>query len=211
LEAEASTAEGLQQFEQQLEARRAEIESLVEERVGGLTDQVRQAEASAVRRIGELGGRADAKLGEQKQQLESTRTAMQNEFREIRRADAAAIQAVDTRMAKLVEMLAATQVALDTLTERVQDLEIVAGEPVPYTPAADAPALDERVPSDGQPAIDPPPMSNGADIAESGSDAADGADGGGVTEPPSDEPVSAGPPARVPRPDPASTPDLREW
>jgi hypothetical protein len=104
-------------------------------------------------------------------------------------------------MAKLVEMLAATQVTLDALTERVQDLEIVAGDPAPYRPAVDAPALNEPVPSNGQPAIEPP-TSDGEGMADR-------------AEPPPDEPVpetrSDAPSARVPRPDPASTPDLREW
>ena len=198
LEAESSTAEGLQQFEQQLEARRAEIESLVEERVGGVTDQVRQAEAGAVRRIGELGGRAEARLGEQKRQTETTRTAMQNEFREIRRADAAAIQAVDARMSKLVEMLAATQVTLDQLADRVEELETFGGAPERSIPRSDAPAFDE------------PPMPDALPSNTSASEAL-ALDAPGFEEPAVDEPAVDGRPARAPRPDPASTPDLREW
>jgi hypothetical protein len=182
LEAESSTAEGLQEFEQQLEGRRAEIESLVEERIGGVADQVRQAEAGAVRRISELGGRAEATLGEEKRQLETTRTAMQKEFREIRRTDGAAIQAVDARMSKLVEMLAATQVTLEQLAERVEELETFAGVPGASVPRSRAPALD--VPSLEQPADD-----------------------GLAVE----EPAVEARPSRAPRPDPASTPDLREW
>jgi hypothetical protein len=140
-----------------------------------------------VRRISELGGRAEATLGEEKRQLETTRTAMQKEFREIRRADGAAIQGVDARMSKLVEMLAATQVTLEQLADRVEELETFAGAPsapIPRSrpPALDAPALDA-------PALDEPAV-----------------DGLAV-----EEPAVEARPSRSPRPDPASTPDLREW
>jgi hypothetical protein len=187
LEAESSTAEGLHEFEQQLEGRRAEIESLVEEQIGGAADQVRQAEAGAVRRISELGGRAEATLGEEKRQLETTRTAMQKEFREIRRADGSAIQAIDARMSKLVEMLAATQVTLEELADRVEELETFAGAPSASIPRSRAPALDA-------PALDAPSLDEPA------------VDGLAV-----DEPAVEARPSRTPRPDPASTPDLREW
>lgn len=189
LQAESSTAEGLHRFEQQLEARRAEIESLVEERVGGLGEQVRQAEASAVRRIGEIGGRAEATLGEEKRQVEGTRTAMQKEFKEIRRADAAAIHSVEARMTKLVEMLAATQVTIDALAERIEDLEAVVGAPAPYAPASDGSAFNVPSASDALELHEPP-----------------------LDElPPADTPRSDAPPSGAPRSDPASTPDLREW
>lgn len=203
LEAESSTAEGLQEFEQQLEGRRAEIESLVEERIGGVADQVRQAEASAVRRISELGGRAEAALGEQKQQLATTRTAMQKEFREIRRTDGAAIQAVDARMSKLVEMLAATQVTLEQLAERVEELEAFGGAAGASLPRSDARAFDGRPAPDALPSSRPPSGTPALD-APSLDEPAD--DGLAV-----EEPAVETQPSREPRPDPASTPDLREW
>lgn len=202
LEAESTTAEGLQQFEQQLEARRTEIEALVDEQVGGLTDQLRQAETAALRRISELGGRAEATLGEEKRQLESTRTAMQNEFREIRRADGAAIQAVDARMGKLVEMLAATQVTLDELADRVADLETVAAAPEAFTPSSPA---SSNGPSSGGPYADEL-TAGAADSDEMDSDAVE------LDSTPLDElPPAPTPTPRAPRQDPASTPDLREW
>src|SRR5205085_1502625 len=71
LEAETSTAEGLRDFERQMEGRRAEIETILDDRTTALTQHVQQAEAAAVRRIRELGERAadnaqalDTKLGE---------------------------------------------------------------------------------------------------------------------------------------------------
>ena len=192
LEAESSTAEGLHEFEQQLEARRAEIETLVEERVGGVTEQVRQAEAAAVRRISELGGRADASLGEQKRQLESTRTAMQNEFREIRRTDGAALQSLDARLTKLVEMIAATQVTLDQLADRVADLEALAAAPVPpYASPSNGP-VSEPSPPDTRSLHGPEP-----DALPSGVSPSD--------RRPADAPASSAPPPRAPRP------DLRDW
>ena len=201
LEAESSTAEGLQAFEQQLEARRAEIESLVEERVGGLTDQLRQAEAAAVRRISELGGRADATLGDQKRQLESTRTAMQNEFREIRRADGAALQSLDARLTKLVEMIAATQVTLDQLADRVEDLEVVAAAPVSTMPASNGPSSDG--PQADEPPADEPPEDVPSLDAPPSSALPTGAR-------PSDRPAPRAPTPNRPPPR-APRPDLRDW
>lgn len=197
LEAESSTAEGLHRFEQQLEARRAEIETLVEERVGDVTEQVRQAEAAAVRRISELGGRADATLGEQKRQLESTRTAMQNEFREIRRTDGAALQSLDARLTKLVEMIAGTQVTLDQLTDRVEDLEALAAAPATsYAPPSNGPVPDPS-PSDVRSLDEPEPDALPSGAPSSNRRAAD-------APAPSAPPPSA-PPPRAPRP------DLRDW
>ena len=71
LEAETSTAEGLRDFERQMEGRRAEIETIVDDRTTALTQHVQQAEAAVVRRIRELGERAadnaqavDTRLGQ---------------------------------------------------------------------------------------------------------------------------------------------------
>jgi hypothetical protein len=197
LEAESSTAEGLHEFEQQLEARRAEIETLVEERVGNVAEQVRQAEAAAVRRISELGGRADATLGEQKRQLESTRAAMQNEFREIRRTDGAALQSLDARLTKLVEMIAATQVTLDQLADRVEDLEALAAAPVPsYASPSNGPVSDPS-PPDARPLDGPEQDALPSGAPPSNRRPADA--------PAPSAPAPSTPPPRAPRP------DLRDW
>ncbi|HKA94440.1 MAG TPA: hypothetical protein VKE97_11595 [Acidimicrobiia bacterium] len=216
LEAESSTAEGLHAFEQQLEARRAEIESLVEERVGGLTEQVRQAEATAVRRINDLGGQADASLGEQKRQLENTRSAMQSEFREIRRADGAALQSLDARLTKLVEMIAATQVTLDQLTDRVQDLETVAAAPLPAMPPSNGPSADrlsEIGPSadgpsaDALPEEEPEPDEPAPDEPTLEASPSDALPAGAQ---PSDRRAPAAPTPNRPAPR-SPRPDLRDW
>jgi hypothetical protein len=127
---------------------------------------------------------------------------MQNEFREIRRADAAAIQAVDARMGKLVEMIAATQVTLDEVADRVADLETVAAAPEAFTPSS---AASSNGPSSGGPYADEL-TAGAADSDEMDSDAVE------LEASPLDElPPAPTPTPRAPRQDPASTPDLREW
>src|SRR4029450_4366457 len=59
LAAETSTAEGLREFERQMESRRAEIERVLEDRVAALRQQVQEADAAVVRRMTELGQRAE--------------------------------------------------------------------------------------------------------------------------------------------------------
>ena len=141
LEAETSTAEGLRDFERQMEGRRAEIETILDDRTTALTQHVQQAEAAVVRRIRELGERAadnaqalDTKLGEATSERSKELDAfaehvMQSLDERIAQAveEASAGSASDPRMTKLVEMIAGAQVALDRVAERVEALEAVAG------------------------------------------------------------------------------------
>ena len=140
LEAETSTAEGLRDFERQMEGRRAEIETILDDRTTALTQHVQQAEAAAVRRIRELGERAadnaqalDTKLGEatseRSKELDTfAEHVMQSLDERIAQAmeEASVPSASDPRMTKLVEMIAGAQVALDQVAERVEALEAFA-------------------------------------------------------------------------------------
>ena len=140
LEAETSTAEGLRNFERQMEGRRAEIETILDDRTTALTQHVQQAEAAAVRRIRELGERAadnaqalDTKLGEatseRSKELDTfAEHVMQSLDERIAQAveEASVPSASDPRMTKLVEMIAGAQVALDQVAERVEALEAFA-------------------------------------------------------------------------------------
>ena len=137
LEAETSTAEGLQDFERQMEGRRAEIETILDDRTTALTQHVQQAETAVVRRIRELGERAadnaqalDTKLGEatseRSKELDAfAKHVMQSLDERIAQAveEASVASASDPRMTKLVEMIAGAQVALDRVAERVEALE----------------------------------------------------------------------------------------
>jgi DNA-binding protein H-NS len=137
LEAETATAEGLREFERQMEGRRAEIETLVDERITALTQNVRQTEAAVVRRITELGERAEQNaqaLDSRLARATDERTKELDTFAEaiIESVDnriaqvvdeASAAGANDPRMTKLLEMLAAVQVALDQIADRVYALE----------------------------------------------------------------------------------------
>lgn len=143
LEAETSTAEGLRDFERQMEGRRAEIETLVDDRTNALTQHLQQAEAGVVRRIRELGERAadnaqalDTQLGqatdERSKELDAfAEHVMQSLDERIAQAmeEASVGSASDPRMTKLVEMIAGAQVALDRVAERVEALEANAGAP----------------------------------------------------------------------------------
>jgi hypothetical protein len=145
LEAETSTAEGLQEFERQMEGRRAEIETLLENRTAALTQNVQQAEAAVVRRIRELGERAadnahafDTRLGEatieRSKELDAfAEHVMRSLDERIAQAveEASVASASDPRMTKLVEMIAASQVALDQVAERIDALEAIAAAPRP--------------------------------------------------------------------------------
>jgi hypothetical protein len=140
LEAETSTAEGLQDFERQMEGRRAEIETILDDRTTALTQHVQQAETAVVRRIRELGERAadnaqafDTKLGEATSERSKELDAfaehvMQSVDERIAQAveEASVASASDPRMTKLVEMIAGSQVALDRVAERVEALEAFA-------------------------------------------------------------------------------------
>ena len=140
LEAETSTAEGLRDFERQMEGRRAEIETILDDRTTALTQHVQQAEAAVVRRIRELGERAadnaqafDTKLGEatseRSKELDAfAERVMQSLDERIAQAveEASVGSASDPRMTKLVEMIAGSQVALDRVAERVEALEAFA-------------------------------------------------------------------------------------
>jgi hypothetical protein len=155
LGAETSTAEGLREFERQVEGRRAEIETVLEDRVAALRQQVQEADAAVVRRMTELGQRAEGNAealetrlaraaGERTKELD-TRLARAADERakeleafaedviqdlDARLAqatkDASAASASDGRMKKLVELLAAVQVTLDDVADRVETLEAVA-------------------------------------------------------------------------------------
>jgi hypothetical protein len=140
LEAETSTAEGLRDFERQMEGRRAEIETILDDRTTALTQHVQQAEAAVVRRIRELGERSadnaqalDTKLGEATSERSKELDAfaehvMQSLDERIAQAmeEASVASASDPRMTKLVEMIAGAQVALDRVAERVEALEAIA-------------------------------------------------------------------------------------
>jgi hypothetical protein len=140
LEAETSTAEGLHNFEQQMEGRRAEIETILDDRTRALTQHVQQAEAAVVRRIKELSERSadnaralDTKLGEATSERSKELDAfaehvMQSLDERIAQAmeEASVASASDPRMTKLVEMIAGAQVALDRVAERVGALEAIA-------------------------------------------------------------------------------------
>jgi hypothetical protein len=163
-EAETATAEGLREFERQMESRRTEIEremesrrteieremesrrteieTLLDDRTAALTQQVRQAESAVVRRITELGERAEANaeaLDRRRARETDERTKELDAFAEaimqsldtriaqvVEEASAAGAQ--DPRMTKLLQMLAAVQVALDQITDRVVTLEGSAGD-----------------------------------------------------------------------------------
>ena len=141
LEAETATAEGLRDFERQMESRRTEIETLVDDRTAALTQHVQQAEAAAVRRITELGQRAegnaealDTRLAraadERAKELEAfvRRITQALDARVAEAVDeASAVEASDPMMPKIVELLAAVQVALDQITDRVGALEATNG------------------------------------------------------------------------------------
>jgi hypothetical protein len=170
LGAETSTAEGLREFERQVEGRRAEIERVLEDRVAALRQQVQEADAAVVRRMTELGQRAEgnaealeARLaqtaGERTKELDTRlaraadERAKELDTRLARAADerakeleafaedliqdldsrltqatkdASVASASDGRMKKLVELLAAVQVTLDDVADRVETLEAVA-------------------------------------------------------------------------------------
>jgi DNA-binding protein H-NS len=152
-EAETATAEGLREFERQmesrrteiereLESRRTEIETLLDDRTAALTQQVRQAESAVVRRITELGERAETnaealdrrlarETDERTKELDAFAEAiMQSLDTRIAQVveEASAAGARDPRMTKLLQMLAAVQVALDQITDRVVTLEGSAGD-----------------------------------------------------------------------------------
>jgi hypothetical protein len=140
LSLETSTADSLREFERQLEGRRAEIETLVDDRMAGLTQQVREAEGAAVRRITELGENADDKAhaldarlrqatDERSKELEAhaeelTQVLEERLAQAMREASAA--RASDGSMTKVVELVAAVQVALDQIVGRVEVLEAIA-------------------------------------------------------------------------------------
>jgi hypothetical protein len=140
LEAETSTAEGLRDFERQMEGRRAEIETTLDDRTTALTEHVQQAEAAVVRRIRDLSERAadnaqalDTKLGEatneRSKELDAfAERVMQSVDERIAQAveESSVKSASDPRMTKLVEMIAGAQVALDRVGERVEALEAFA-------------------------------------------------------------------------------------
>jgi hypothetical protein len=155
LGAETSTAEGLREFERQMEDRRAEIETVLEDRVAALRQQVQEADAAVVRRMTELGQRAegnaaaletrlteaadertkelDTRLGraadERAKELEAfAEEVIQALDARLAQAtkDASVASASDGRMKKLVELLAAVQVTLDDVADRVETLEAVA-------------------------------------------------------------------------------------
>jgi hypothetical protein len=137
LEAETATAEGLREFEREMEGRRAEIERLVDDRIATLTQNVRQAEAAVVRRITELGERAednaealDTRLAratdERTKELDAFSEAiMESVDTRIAQVveEASAAGTNDPRMTKLLELIAAAQVALDEIADRVYMLE----------------------------------------------------------------------------------------
>ena len=170
LGAETSTAEGLRDFERQMEGRRAEIEKVLEDRVAALRQQVQEADAAVVRRMTELGQRAEGNAAALETRLAQTADERTNEL-DKRLAQAAdertneldkrlaqaadertekleafaqeVIQALDSRLAratkeasvasttdgqmkKLIEMLAAAQVGLDHVADRVETLEAIA-------------------------------------------------------------------------------------
>ena len=205
LEAETSTAEGLQDFERQMEGRRAEIETILDDRTTALTQHVQQAEAAVVRRIRELGERAadnaqalDTKLGEATNERSKELDAfaehvMQSVDKRIAQAveEASVASGSDPRMTKLVEMIAGAQVALDRVNERVEALEAFA---VAVSRRRDerrrenGPASRER---DGRPAPAPAP----AAPAPVAAPAPAAVDGGASRAPTRDAPTS--------------TPDLR--
>ena len=185
LGAETSTAEGLRDFERQMEGRRAEIEKVLEDRVAALRQQVQEADAAVVRRMTELGQRAEGNAAALETRLAQTADERTNELgkrlaqaadertneldkRLAQAADARTseldkrlaqaadertekleafaqevIQALDSRLAratreasvasttdgqmkKLIEMLAAAQVGLDHVADRVETLEAIA-------------------------------------------------------------------------------------
>jgi hypothetical protein len=202
LSAETSTAEGLREFERQMESRRAEIERVLEDRVVALRQQVQEADAAVVRRMTELGQRAegnaealetrlaqaadertkehDARLAraadERAKELEASAEEVIQEL-DARLAqvttEASAASATDGRMKKLVELLAAVQVTLDDVADRVETLEAIAA-------AGDRP--NERYQD-----VDVDPQENGGSPAAA-------VDGG---------------PSRVPTREVRNTPDLR--
>lgn len=194
LEAETSTAEGLRDFERQMESRRAEIETILDDRTTALTQHVQQAEAAVVRRIRELGERAadnaqalDTKLGEatteRAKELDAfAEHVMQSLDERIAQAmeEASVASASDPRMTKLVEMIAGAQVALDRVAERVEALEAIA--------AAVPRRRDERRRDNG-------PASRERDRRPAAAPAPAGVDGG----------AGRGPTREAPK----STPDLR--
>jgi hypothetical protein len=187
LGAETSTAEGLREFERQVEGRRAEIETVLEDRVAALRQQVQEADAAVVRRMTELGQRAEGNAealetrlaraaGERTKELD-TRLARAADERakeleafaedviqdlDARLAqatkDASAASASDGRMKKLVELLAAVQVTLDDVADRVETLEAVAAvsdglneryhdvDGDPQENGSPAPAVDDGAP-----------------------------------------------------------------
>ena len=170
LGAETSTAEGLREFERQMESRRAEIERVLDDRVAALREQVKEADAAVVRRMTELGQRAEGNAEALETRLAEAADARTTELDtrlargadertqalEARFAQAAdertkeleafaeeVIQALDARLAqatkdasvasatdgqmkKLIELLAAVQVTLDDVADRVETLEAIA-------------------------------------------------------------------------------------
>ena len=196
LGAETSTAEGLRDFERQMEGRRAEIERVLDDRVAALRQQVQEADAAVVRRMTELGQRAEGNAQALETRLAQAVDERTNELdkrlaqaaprtdqrarqatrpsggrtdqgarqatrprrgrteqgaRSVRRGghsgprlaaraseeggrlrlaqatkEASAASATDGRMKKLIEMLAAAQVGLDEVVDRVETLEAIA-------------------------------------------------------------------------------------
>src|SRR2546430_4871085 len=137
LEAETPTAEGLRDCERQMEGRRAEIETILDDRTTALTQHVQQAEAAVVRRIRELGERAadnaqalDTKLGEATSERSKELDAfaehvMQSVDERIAQAveEASVASESDPRMTKLVVMIAGAHVAIDRVAGRVEALD----------------------------------------------------------------------------------------
>ena len=256
LGAETSTAEGLRDFERQMEGRRAEIERVLDDRVAALRQQVQEADAAVVRRMTELGQRAegnaqaletrlaqsadertneldkrlaqaadertneldkrlaqaaderskelDKRLAqgadERSKELEAfaeeviqaldSRLAQATKEADSRLAkatkEASAASATDGRMKKLIEMLAAAQVGLDEVVDRVETLEAIA------VAGADNPEERYNGREERHEEVDAAPPENGAGQAPDG----DG-DGDGAAAP------------RVPTRAAPSTPDLR--
>jgi DNA repair exonuclease SbcCD ATPase subunit len=190
LAAETSTAEGLREFERQMESRRAEIERVLEDRVATLRQQVQEADAAVVRRMTDLGQRAEgnaqaletrlARAAEERTEELDTRLDQAADERAkdleayakkiVQTLDArlaratqeiSAASANDGRMKKLVEMLAAAQVGLDQIADRVETLEGIAV-------AADPPEERYNGGEERYEEVDAGPPENGASQAPRG-------------------------------------------
>jgi hypothetical protein len=210
LGAETSTAEGLRDFERQMEGRRAEIERVLDDRVAALRQQVQEADAAVVRRMTELGQRAesnaqaletrlaqaaDERTNELDKRLAQAADERTNELdkrlaqgadersKELEAFAEEVIQALDSRLAQatkeasaasttdgrmkqLIEMLAAAQVGLDQVVDRVETLEAIA------VAGADNPEEAYNGREERYEEVDAAPPENGASQAPDGDGAA---------------------------------------